>query len=273
MSVSSVTRSFIDGTYGQIHLRSVGRLSGDSGDKPPIICLHMIPKSGRGFARLMPQLAKDRFVIAPDYPGYGESAPYPDDFEPTIGSYADAIEDVISHFEIDRVHLLGYHTGSMVAVELAHRLEQVVEKLINISAPVLTQEEVDHFLEYFAPIPIDEAGTRFKIMWEKVVKYRGPGMTLEMAAISMAENLRGGERYEDGHKAAFEHSRSYVESISKIKQALWVMNLGDDLFEHTKRVDSYLRNGSRTDFPDWGHGCLELHAEEFANQVLSFFND
>lgn len=68
---SSVKRQVIDGRYGQLHLRVAGREHEDK--KPAVLCLHMMPKSSRGFARLIPELAKDRLVIAPDYPGYGES--------------------------------------------------------------------------------------------------------------------------------------------------------------------------------------------------------
>jgi len=263
MSDFPVRRQFIDVKAGQLHLRTCDASSTDS--SVAIVCLHMMPKSGRIFVNLMPELAKDRLVIAPDYPGYGESDGYSEAFQPTIEHYAESISEVISHFNLDQVDLIGYHTGSMVSIELAHRYPNLIRKIINISAPVLSEEESRDLDKFFAPIPLDKEGTRFRTMWERIIHFSGPGMTLEMAAVSMAENLRGGERYEDGHHAAFEYARAYTQKISEIKQPCWVMNFGDDLFEYSKRV--------RTDFPDWSHGALDIWPKEVAVEMLTFLDN
>ena len=261
-------RQFIEVETGQLHLRTAGR----AGAKPAILCLHLMPKSGRTFARLLPELARDRLAIAPDFPGCGESDPFHRRRKPAISDYADAIDQVIAHFGLKQVHLLGYHTGSMVAAELALRHPRRVLKAIHISAPVFTEQEVEHFRKLYAAIPLDEAGARFRILWERALQHRGPGMTLEMAAISVAESLRGGERYEEGHEAAFNHSRAYAEALGRVAQPLLVMNIGDDLFEHSKRADRHLRNGRRIDFPDWGGGFLDLWPREAAAVMLEFFD-
>ncbi|MCS1408770.1 MAG: Haloacetate dehalogenase H-1 [Verrucomicrobia subdivision 3 bacterium] len=182
----------------------------------------------------MPELARDRLVIAPDYPGYGESDHWPEEVQPAITDYADSMEEVIRHFGLEQLHLVGHHTGAMVAVELAQRHPQLVGKVINISAPILNEQEVQYLHDYFATIPLDQEGTRFQTMWQRVLKFRGPGMTLEMAAASLADNLRGGERYEDGHRAAFNHSHTYAETLARIDQPVLVMNVCDDLFEPSK---------------------------------------
>lgn len=291
-----VTRHFIDAKYGQLHLRvagltpfwdpsrvaqadahSVSELGNNEGvanaqkERTAIICLHMIPKSSKGFVKLMPELAQLYPVIAPDYPGYGESDSFALGAHPTVLDYADSIEQVINHFAITQVLLVGYHTGSMVAAELAHRHPQLVKKLVMMSTPIFSADEAQELKAYFSPIPLDKAGTRYQVMWNRIMKYAGPGQTLEMAAASMAENLRGGERYEEGHMAAFNYAASYVSRLQSIEQPTWVVNLGDDLFENTKRVDNYLRNGTRTDFPQYGHGCLEVAAKQLGQHMVQFF--
>lgn len=268
MSQAQVARRFIDSSFGQIHLREAG----EAGLKPVVMCLHMIPKSSRSFARLMPELAAQRYVVAPDYPGYGESDLFRNMEAPTIKDYADAIAQVIEHLQISTLDLIGYHTGSMIAVLLAHQYPKLVRRVINISAPIFTKQEVDDFHQYFAPIPLDEAGTRFRTMWQRIIKYRGPQMTFEMAAASMAENLRGGERYEDGHAAAFNFTERYAELLEQIEQPLWVMNFGDDLFEHSKRAKRHFNNGALTNFPEWGHGSLDVWPEQVASEMLNFLD-
>jgi pimeloyl-ACP methyl ester carboxylesterase len=45
-------------------------------DAPAILLLHGFPTSSQMFRNLMPQLAGEYRVVAPDYPGFGHSA-YP----------------------------------------------------------------------------------------------------------------------------------------------------------------------------------------------------
>lgn len=267
--MNGVRRQFVDCATGQLHLRSCGVKS----EQPAILCLHLMPKSGRVFAPLLPELADGRLVLAPDYPGYGESDPYPQGMQPTVCDYAGSICEVIDRFELECCNLVGYHTGSMVAAEIALRRPDQVAKLVLISAPIFTPSEVSRFRRHFAPIPLDEAGTRYRLMWERIQQHRGPGMTLEMAAESMAENLRGGERYEEGHEAAFTHAKAFAATLGQLSQPVLVLNVGDDLFDHTLRVDAHLRNGSRVDCPQWGHGFLELRAREVASLILDFLDN
>ena len=267
-SKSKVRRRYIAGKYGQLHLR----VSGQPSQKPAIICLHMAPKSGRSFQHLMPFLASDRLVVAPDYPGYGESDCPPGEPHVRVEDYAEAIKEVIAELSLEAVNLIGYHTGSMVAVEVARQHPSLVKKVINISAPIFTKLELDHFRQYFAPIPLDTDGSRFRIMWERIMKYRGPGMTLEQSAVSMAENMRGGESYEWGHRAAFNYTKAYTRYLSEVSQPLLVINPKDDLYEQTKRVDPFLNRGTRVDFLDWGTGFLDVFSEAVAEEMLRFFD-
>lgn len=263
-----VKREFIDSAHGQIHLRKAGELS----SKPTIICLHMVPKSGRSFASLMPELSKDRLVLAPDYPGYGESSALSYERPPEISDYADSVEHLVKHFALEQVVLIGYHTGSMVAAELAHRLGDQVKKVIMLSAPIFTEKELAEIGKFYQPVALDKQGTRYKLMWERVLHFNDPRLPLEKAAESFAENLRAGEDYELGHAAAFAYSREYVNFLQRLEQPLWVMNLNDDLHEQTKRADPHIKNGRRSDFPDWTHGCFELFPNEVAQTMLRFID-
>ena len=234
----------------------------------------MSPKSGRSFNDLLPYLATDRIAIAPDYPGHGESDKPPARPEVTIADFAEAVWQVIDDRVADGVlHLVGHHTGSMVAVEATLMRPERVASLITIAAPVFTAEELTQAMDYFEPIPIDEEGTRFRVMWERIMYHRGPGMTLQMAADSMAENLRAGDDYEWGHRAAFRYAPTFVENLGRIGQPLLVMNPRDDTFEQTQRIDEFLRNGRRIDYPDWGHGFLDAYPEAAAAEILKFIDE
>ncbi len=268
MTGPSIRKSYTDGPYGQLHCRGIYPVSPS---RAPLVLLHMSPKSGRSFHEVMPWLATHRTVIAPDYPGHGESDLPPAEPAVTVEDFARCVWAVIDDRLGDMpVHLAGYHTGSMVAVEATLQRPGQVLSVINIGAPAFSKEELEAALEYFQPIPVDEAGTRFKVMWERILHHRGPGMTLQMAAASLAENLRAGDCYEWGHDAAFAYAPKYPERLSRVTQPLLVMNPQDDTYQQTLRMDAYLNNGRRVDYPQWGHGFLNAFPEDAARDMLGF---
>lgn len=266
--ISKVTRYFTNGRFGQLHYRTAG----ESTDKPAVVCLHMVPKSSRSYHKILPLLGKDRLAIAIDYPGYGESDPPDSESQANIDCYAEAVWDVLEALELKSVDLVGYHTGCMVSVRAAHLFPKRVNKVINIAAPVFLQSEVQSFCDLYAPIPLDEQGSRFRTMWERIIHHRGPGMTLEMCADSMAENLRGGEGYEWGHMAAFNHAAQYISDIKTLPHPFLVMNLDDDMREQSERVDPLLNNGLRKNYFQWSTGFLDAFTHDVAEEILTFLN-
>ncbi len=232
----------------------------------------MSPKSSRSYHEVLPWLARERIAVAPDYPGHGESDPPPAEPHVTVQDFADSAWTVIDAIGGGPVHLLGYHTGAMVAVETASQRPDQVLSIVSISAPVFTDAEQTTLVSEYSPIPIDEEGTRFRTMWERVLRHRGPGMTLQMAAASFAENLRAGDDYEWGHRAAFAYSKTYNRKLGEIAQPVFVINPADDCFDQSKRADEIMQNGRRVDFPQWGHGFLNAYPEDAAKVVLEFIN-
>ena len=265
-----VRRVFVDGRFGQVHCRIAVPAEAP---KAPIICLHMSPKSGRSYRQILPWLADERVAVANDYPGHGESDPPPAEPHVTIADFAESTWTVVDAIGGGPVHFVGYHTGAMVAVEAAAQRPDDVLSITHISAPVLTEEEVASLSTAFEPVPIDEAGTRFTVNWQRVLKHRGPGMTLQMAAESFAENLRAGDDYEWGHRAAFAYSQAYNRKLARLEQPMFVMNPGDDMFEQSPRADALMRNGRRKDYPKWGHGFLNAYPEESAAEILGFIRE
>jgi len=270
VQLTPARRVFVDGPYGQVHCR-VAEPRHES--KPPIACLHMSPKSGRIFADLLPHLARNRLAIAPDNPGHGESDLPPAEPPVTVEDYARSTWDAIDALCVTPLHLLGHHTGSMVAVEMATQRPADIRSIVSFSAPLYTEEERHALDAAFAPVPIDEAGTRYTTMWQRVLAHRGPGMTLTMAAESFAENLRAGDAYEWGHRAAFEYAPRYAKRLAAVEQPVLVVNPADDCFEQSKRADAILAKGRRVDRPEWGHGLFSAFPAEVAQVILDFVEE
>lgn len=261
-----IRRGFIDAEYGQMHYR----MAGTPGNKNTLLCLHQSPKSSREFIRFMDVAAQDRHIVAIDSPGHGESD-VPD--SPIgIDGYAKEIWSAIDALGLGKVDILGHHTGAKVATEMAYQRPESVGGIVMVSALVLSAEEREGFKSMFQPIPLDEAGTRFSHMWAQALKYRGPDVSLEMLANSMAENMRAGEAYEWGHQAAFEYNTVFADRVRELTHKITVLNPADMLFEYTPRVGPLLQNGEVIDLPQWGSGFMDVDpvgAYAAVNKALS----
>jgi pimeloyl-ACP methyl ester carboxylesterase len=268
--LSGVRRQYVDGPFGQIHVRTVGPAAAA---KRPVVCLHQSPKSGLEMQTLLGWLGEDRLAIAPDYPGYGESDPPPDERAATIEAYARASWAAIDALGHGAVDLFGNHTGAKVAAAMACAAPARVGAIAMVSAAVLTPAERATFEDYFQPIPLDEAGTRFTTMWARIRHHAGPGMSLEMMARSFMQNLLPGEAYEWGHAAAFAYGAAFEQALAQLQHRILIFNPADELQTATRRAGALMRNGAILERPDWGHGFLDLHARDVADILRRFFDD
>jgi pimeloyl-ACP methyl ester carboxylesterase len=89
------------------------------GDGPPLVLIHALGASRADWDPVVPQLAERFDVIAPDLPGFGESAPLPPDVEPGPAQLAQAVAALLDELHVDRPHVVGNSVGGWVAVELA----------------------------------------------------------------------------------------------------------------------------------------------------------
>ena len=109
-------------TYRYVNVDGIKIFYREAGDpaKPTILLLHGFPSSSHMFRDLIPKLATDFHVIAPDYPGMGFSeAPPADKFATTFDSVAQVIEDLVSQLGVERVILYEQDFGGPVGMRLA----------------------------------------------------------------------------------------------------------------------------------------------------------
>ncbi len=100
-------------------------------DAPAILLLHGFPSSSRMFSTLIPLLATDHHVIAPDYPGFGHSdAPPPDRFAYTFDRLASFMEQLTEQLGLARYALYLQDYGGPVGFRLAVAHPERVTALI-----------------------------------------------------------------------------------------------------------------------------------------------
>ncbi len=117
---------FVDVDGLQIFYREAG-----PEDAPKLLLLHGFPTSSHMFRNLIPKLS-DRFhLVAPDYPGYGNSSmPSPDEFEYSFDRLAEVIEKFTGKIGFGSYSLYLMDYGAPVGYRLAVKHPERVEALI-----------------------------------------------------------------------------------------------------------------------------------------------
>lgn len=98
---------------------------------PVVLLLHGFPTSSHMFRRLIPALADRYHVIAPDYPGFGESAaPDHTSFKYSFGHYADLMDGLMDRLGASRYAMYVMDYGAPVGYRLALKHPERVSALI-----------------------------------------------------------------------------------------------------------------------------------------------
>lgn len=117
---------------------------------PTILLLHGFPTSSHMFRNLIPALADQYHLVAPDYPGYGFSAmPGVDEFEYSFANIAQLMEQFIDEIGLDSYSLYLMDYGAPIGFRIAVNRPAQIETLIiqNGNAYV---EGIDN--DFWAPI-------------------------------------------------------------------------------------------------------------------------
>jgi pimeloyl-ACP methyl ester carboxylesterase len=121
----------------EIHgLKLYYEIHGTASANPPLVLLHGGGSNiATSFARVLPELAKTRQVIAFDQQGHGRTTDVAD--RPfTFEQSADDAAALLDHLKIARADFFGFSNGGSIAMQVAIRHPKRVRKLIVASAMV-----------------------------------------------------------------------------------------------------------------------------------------
>jgi pimeloyl-ACP methyl ester carboxylesterase len=254
----SLTRHIFPTRFGQMHLRS------NNGKGVPLVLLHMSPRSGEMWEQLQERL--ERPTYAPDRLGYGfsEAPPWALSLEQYAQSTVDTLKAVGVHGTID---LLGIHTGSIEAVEIAHQLGSQVRHLAVVGMPLFTAEEQQRQMEKYSEQPLKPATEGGHVLgaWRGGFAYRQPPYDLSDVHRRFVEHVLAANP-----GAAFRAACGYPieKKLKSLKTPLTVFAPHDDIYEQTLRVKPMLKaDAAYVDLPELGVDLFHVAAERMAEQV------
>jgi haloacetate dehalogenase len=133
----------------------------------PALLLHGVPQTAICWRAMVPELAKDRIVLAPDLKGLGESemrGPY------DVATMADELAALVLHEVDGPVDIVGHDWGGVLALRLATARPDLVRRLVVINAPYreIDVRRAPHVPAFAVPLLPEVA---FRLSGERLVRF------------------------------------------------------------------------------------------------------
>ncbi|MFD0692647.1 alpha/beta fold hydrolase [Paenibacillus sp. GCM10027628] len=273
--------------YSEVEGLSVFYREAGDPNKPVIILLHGFPSSSHMFRDLIPVLAKDYHVIAPDYPGFGQTtSPDRSTFIYTFDHLTEIIEAFVDRLGLTKYALYVFDYGAPIGFRLAmnhpDRVTAIISQNGNIYNEGLgkkwavraeywrnpTQEKRESYRTAFEPVTIKNQyldGTQ-------VNKVSPDGYSLDIAYMSRPGNdekqLDLIFDYQNNVKM-YPIFQQYLREYQPPFMATWGKNDVSFIPEGANAFKKDLPN-AEIHLLDTGHFALETHANEIGELILDF---
>ena len=258
---TGIRHQYVSVSSGEIHVRRFAA-RGETGRT--LICLHPAPYSGIYFETIMPLLAEACEVIAPDYPGYGGSGA-PAEL-PDIGDYARAMLEVVDVLGLESPDLLGFHTGSLVAVEMARQASTGIGRLLLVDIPFFTGSARDEMYANAAqPRNLNDDPASLADSFAFNVTRRAHSVDYDRAFALFLEQLRPGNRSHWAFHAAFTYAAE--EAFAAIRQPGVIFATHSSLLEPTRAAAECLSAMELIEKPEIKRSVFEDGAVEMAAEI------
>ena len=267
----SIKRSFVEGPFGQVHIRiAIPQLSDPN---PPLILFHPTPYSSDYFIKFMKEMAVDRTVIAIDTPGYGDSD-RPTKL-PTIADYAHSAVVALTKLGIGKdgqqVDLLGYHTGTLIASELAAGNPSLVRKLVLPGIPFYTGEEREAaYKRNVKPDTLHADGSHLKDKWDFARIAMSSGLPLARAQEHFSDMMQCHPHCWEAYHAVFSYKSD--ERLKLVRQPVLLITTESSLKAETEAAAKVFPDARLQHIAGVKYGGFDLAPEKFAKATRDFLD-
>ena len=264
------SKDYIDLDWGQIHLLQA---TPSLMTQRTLVCFPPNPFSGNYYRHLMASLAIDRRVVALDYPGLGQSDP-----STTWGTVGDLAEIMIDAIETARltdeqhqsIDVCGYHTGAMVAAEVAIRRPDLVRRVILIGVPYFADpaENDAELQNVMQDRPLPQELGALEGSWRFTIADRHPDVILERAYDNFLESAAAWRARAPVYRAL--HGYAAADRAVLITQPALVLNPHGGLKTHTRAYAQLIQDVSLVELPHLSYGVFDVAPEQIAEIMLQY---
>lgn len=125
-------RDFDGNVVQKFQVHGYDRAFVKTGQGPAILLLHGIGMTHNTWNKVLPLLAKDFTIIAPDLLGHGQSDKPRADY--SIGGYANGMRDLLALLDIGRVTVVGHSLGGGIAMQFAYQYPYLVDRFVLVGS-------------------------------------------------------------------------------------------------------------------------------------------
>ena len=254
-------RCYLDNTPGQLH---VWQWRGSQSALPPIVCLPPVPYGGRFFDSFAQ--AYDGPMWSADLPGYGFSDALVD--PPTVGGYTDAMTPLLNAPD-QPVWLAGFHSGALVAMEMANQYPDQVSGLLLVDVPVFSGPDMADLRESLTEPPkYLEQEDPLNGLFRSMVADRLDKVAYPRALDLFFDFVGAGEARNAGYHAAANFEAK--PAAKKVAQSALVIATRSSLRDGTLQVAEWLPQATLVERDDITMPAFELGAKSIASLAGDF---
>lgn len=264
-----IKRGFVPAPNGQIHYR-IAEPEIKTGN-PPLVMFHPGPYSSAYYLGFMKLMANDRAVIALDTPGYGDSDA-PSKLQ-TIKGYALALNSALDElgYEDATIDLFGFHTGTLIAVEVGIMRPNTVRRIVLAGVPFFVGEEQEIAYKENAVAPKMELdGSHLDAKWAFSTSPMEFGLSLEMAQKSFNDGVQCFPKCWWGYHAVFTYDG--VQRFAKVKQRSLLISEPASLDKETRDAIKHFPNVEHVHIEDFPRGGFKIVPELMVNATRAFLD-
>jgi pimeloyl-ACP methyl ester carboxylesterase len=283
----------IDNMTFSHHMASVNGIQmhyviGGQGD--PVVLLHGWPQTWYEWRKVMPALAKNYTVIAPDLRGLGDSS------KPSTGydtkNAAEDIHQLVTQLGFESIFLVGHDIGTLVSYPYAAEYPSEVEKLVVMESPIppfLPPGRLPSWWNIFNQVPdvpelLVEGREREFLSWfYDNEAYNSDAITQDAIDEYVSKYSAPGAM-----RAGFEYYRAIPQDVmqnlnySKTNLTMPVLALGAGYHKYEGNVTQPLniysmeklaQNVTGITVPNSGHWIPEEQPKFLVTQLTKFFNE
>lgn len=259
--MSIIRKGYVDTPNGQVHFRQLKQVDG-----VPLVLLHQTASSGMMFESLMTLLSDSFHTLALDTPGFGASFPPPNLF--TVHYLSSTLHAALTNLGVESCYLFGHHTGSAIAVQMAHDHPGFVKKMVLSGPPLLNEAQVNGLKASLKPFAIAEDGSHLTQVWERIRK-RDSALALETVHREILLTQSAREAAQDAYQAVFE--QPFAEQLSALEISILVMcGENDTLRASLEPAYSVLKNGTMKLIPNEGPYICDQNPQAVADIIKEF---
>ncbi|MDC0569413.1 alpha/beta hydrolase [Candidatus Pelagibacter sp.] len=240
----------------------------------PIVFIHGVGLDHRMWEPQINSL-DDHSIITYDLLGHGRTPYNKDKF--TLNDFSKQLDDLLKFLKIDKINLIGFSLGSLIALNFASKFQDKLKRLILIGTTYKrTEEQRALVIERFEQAKLNKPISKQALRRWFTDKYLDKHPEIYDQFIKIL--TKDGEDHLNFLKAykLFAHHQDEINMIKNIKTKTLVMTGSDDsgsTIEMSKSLSNDLINSGFTEINNGKHLCSIECADDVNINIKNFIND